>query len=288
MVPETEYLTKSTASPRQGECHSGPRIQNNEGQVRLDVEPHSIQQNSEASGDGNRLICITSDLPTPRLLQLEARPTSHSNGCLSTRLVEHEGICQSPVEFDRQSPCKTPTTPGHPNDSDNPTLAITIMVPSTTGPPNRPATPSPRDGGPDVTNMGGNITRGNTSTSRVAYLKQSYAAQEVSESASRLLLSSWREKSSKSYDSLFRRWVSWCEERNTDPITSPVNELVNFLADLHDKGYSYRSLNGYRSAISSTHDRVDGMSIRQHPLVCCLLAGVFNSNPPQPRYTLGC
>ena len=38
MVPETEYLTKSTASPRQRECHSGPRIQGN-GQVRLDVEP---------------------------------------------------------------------------------------------------------------------------------------------------------------------------------------------------------------------------------------------------------
>ena len=81
------------------------------------------------------------------------------------------------------------------------------------------------------------------------------------------------------------RWVSWCEERNTDPITSPVNELVNFLADLHGKGYSYGSLNAYRSAISSTHDRVDGMSIGQHPLVCRLLTGVFNSNPPQPRYT---
>ena len=64
-----------------------------------------------------------------------------------------------------------------------------------------------------------------------------------------------------------------------------MNELVNFLADLHDKGYSYRSLNAYRSAISSTHDRVDGISVGQHPLVCHLLAGVFNSNPPQPRYT---
>ena len=64
-----------------------------------------------------------------------------------------------------------------------------------------------------------------------------------------------------------------------------MKELVNFLADLHNKGYSYRSLNAYRSAISSTHDRVDGTTIGQHPLVCRLLAGAFNSNPPQPRYT---
>ncbi len=80
----------------------------------------------------------------------------------------------------------------------------------------------------------------------------------------------------KSYDSLFKRCVGWCEGRDADPITCPVKEeLVNFLADLHDKGYSYRSLNAYRSAISSTHDRVDGTTISQHPLVCRLLAGVF-------------
>ena len=133
--------------------------------------------------------------------------------------------------------------------------------------------------------MGGNITRGNPQNSQVAYLKQSYSTKRISESASRLLLSSWREKSAKSYDLLFRKWVSWCEEWSTDPISSPVSELVNFLADLHDRGYSYRSLNAYRSAISSTHDRVDGISIGQHPLVRRFLAGVCNANPPQPRYT---
>ena len=133
--------------------------------------------------------------------------------------------------------------------------------------------------------MGGNITRGNSQTSRVAYLQKSYSTQRISESASRLLMSSWQEKSTKSYDSLFRKWVSWYEEQGTDSISSPVSELVNFLAELHDKGYAYRTLNAHRSAISSTHDRADGISIGQHPLVCRLLAGVFNSNPPQPRYT---
>ena len=280
MVPETEHLTEGTTSPREGERRSRPRIQSNEGQVRLDVEPNSIQQDKEDTSDGNRPICITADLSTPQIFQLETRPTSYGNRCLPTGLVEHDGICQPSLEPNRQSPCKDPKSSEHSNDPDNTTLACTAMVHSSIGPFNRHATPPPRKGGPNVGNAGGNITRGNPQTSRVDYLKQSYSTKNISESASRLLLSSWRDKSSKSYDSLFKKWVGWCEERNADPIASPVNEVVNFLADLHDKGYSYRSLNAYQSAISSTHDRVDGISIGQHPLVCLILTHLNHVTPP--------
>lgn len=61
--------------------------------------------------------------------------------------------------------------------------------------------------------------------------------------------------------------------------------MANFLADLYDKGYQMRSINAYRSAIASAHDRVDGLSIGQHPTISRLMAGVANSRPPQPRYT---
>ena len=99
------------------------------------------------------------------------------------------------------------------------------------------------------------------------------------------MLASWRTKSAKSYDSLFQKWIGWCQEWGSDPVSGPVSEVVNFLADLFEKGYQYRSLNAYRSAISSTHDKVDEASVGQHPLVTRLLAGAFNSRPPQPRYT---
>ena len=49
--------------------------------------------------------------------------------------------------------------------------------------------------------------------------------------------------------------------------------------------YQYRSLNAYRSAISSIHDKVDGVSVGQHPLVARVLKGAFNERPPQPRYS---
>ena len=50
------------------------------------------------------------------------------------------------------------------------------------------------------------------------------------------------------------------------------------------EGYQYQSLNAYHSAISSTHENVDGVSVGSHPVVARLLKGVFHSRPPQPRY----
>ena len=45
------------------------------------------------------------------------------------------------------------------------------------------------------------------------------------------------------------------------------------------------SLNSYRSAISSVHERVEGYNVGQHPLVTRLLKGVFNERPPLPKYS---
>ena len=58
--------------------------------------------------------------------------------------------------------------------------------------------------------------------------------------------------------------------------------MVNFLGKLYAEGYQYKSLNAYRSAISSIHERVEGQSVGRHPLVSRLLKG---QNPPKPRYS---
>ena len=121
-------------------------------------------------------------------------------------------------------------------------------------------------------------------SSRVDYLRERYTSQRLPGEASKLLLASWRQKSSKSYDSMFTKWAGWYGKRDSDPISGDVSEVVNFLAHLFE-GYQYRSLNAYRSAISSVHDKVDGISVGQHPLVARVLKGAFNERPPQPHYS---
>ena len=97
----------------------------------------------------------------------------------------------------------------------------------------------------------------NPSASRVACLRERYRGSNLSTEASELMLASWRTKSSQSYESHFRKWVCWCTERGHDPISGPVADVANFLAYLHEEGYQSRSLNSFRSAISSVHDTVD-------------------------------
>ena len=117
------------------------------------------------------------------------------------------------------------------------------------------------------------------------HLRERYRDQELSEEATSLMLKSWREKTNKSYDSLFGRWHTWCREREADPFSGPITNVINFLAFLHEKGYQYNSVNSYRSAISSVHEKIDGYSVGQHPMVTRLLKGVFHNRPPLPRYT---
>ena len=119
----------------------------------------------------------------------------------------------------------------------------------------------------------------------MAYLRGKFASQSLSRAAGDLLLSSWRTKSNKTYDSHFKKWVCWCTERGSDPISGPVSDVANFLADLHGEGYQSSSLNVFRSAISSVHDKVDGVEVGKHPIISRLLKGAFHLRPPLPRYS---
>ena len=81
------------------------------------------------------------------------------------------------------------------------------------------------------------------------------------------------------------KWASWCCEREVNPFTSNIIEILNFLAFLYEKGYEYRSINSHRSAIKAYHVHIDNNPIKQHPRVCPLMTSIFNNRPPKPRYT---
>ena len=59
---------------------------------------------------------------------------------------------------------------------------------------------------------------------------------------------------------------------------------MEFLASQFEQGKQYRTINSYRSAISTTHSPIDGVVVGKHPLVSRLMKGIHNQRPPQPRY----
>ena len=61
-----------------------------------------------------------------------------------------------------------------------------------------------------------------TPTSRVCHIRERC---HLSGTATDLVLSSWREKSSKCCDSSFCEWASWCNEWDRDPICDLISDL---------------------------------------------------------------
>ena len=82
-----------------------------------------------------------------------------------------------------------------------------------------------------------------------------------------LLSASCRHRTHKNYDSAWRKWERWCADANTSPIRSSLNNVLSFLTHQFQMGLSYRSVNLYRSAISSIHPKIDGFTVGTHPFV---------------------
>ena len=89
-----------------------------------------------------------------------------------------------------------------------------------------------------------------------------------------------RKSSSGQYNRLWKIYGNWCVERQLDPCTAPVRDVLSFLQSLVSKGLAFRTIGVYRSAISKFHDHVHGLPLGQHIKVIKFMRGVFNNNPP--------
>jgi len=62
-------------------------------------------------------------------------------------------------------------------------------------------------------------------------------AEEISSKAATLISNSRRTSSTNNYKSAWRKWHSWCCKRQADSFKAPLTLVLDFLADLFEKGY---------------------------------------------------
>ena len=288
MVNEPEHLSTSTTPTREDEHHSRQGVQVLVRQIRMEALTKNLPMHQRSLGpSSDSSVCELSLITTPNICQLETRSPGHRSRCIHAGLAQpaSETLRKSFLESERQSPVIYNPPAAARSNSGGTSLESSALVPTTTTQTGQDTSThtSPTRG--DPTNLPQPSSRHHTPTSRVGYFRERCRGSQLSETATNLVLSSWREKFSKSYDSCFRRWASWCSEQDRDPICGPVSGVANYLADLYQEGYQYRSLNSYRSSISSAHENADGYSIGQHPTITRLMKGAFNERPPQLRYS---
>ena len=100
-----------------------------------------------------------------------------------------------------------------------------------------------------------------------------------------ILLASWRGGTKKQYNEYIKKWTKFCAERETDQFLPLLVDVLDFLTELYEKGFTYGAINTARSALSSFVQLDDGCRIGKTPLISRLLKGVFQSRAPKPKYT---
>ena len=74
------------------------------------------------------------------------------------------------------------------------------------------------------------------------------------------------------------------EQKN--PLQADLVTVCDFLTgQSEDLKNSYSTINSYRSALSSLLLPLDGYALGEHPIIVCLLKGMFHVSPPEPRYS---
>ena len=105
--------------------------------------------------------------------------------------------------------------------------------------------------------------------SRCSTYWQGYGMGNIlSEQTKRLVESSWRGSTESQYSSSWNAWLEWTAEQgisSTSPTLSQIMEYFSYL--YYELKREYRTINTYRSALSSTLAPIDGFPIGQHPLI---------------------
>ena len=288
MGSSTMDYSQSTAHSRCAECHGRQDVSNNcQRQVGLEVESSNLLQNIIPVGSTTcRHVCDKTINPSPSLFFVETRASSGSYRCLSSGLVSNSRIRSPSLVSHSTLPEEGCTTKSNIGD-DNPPLVNSELVSNNSLSLHRLSTADSAISRPTATHRQRRcpISQSSHPTGRLAYLGQSLRNRGVSAEAEELIFSAWRGSTNKNYDSAWKKWESWCSDRNVNPISASIESVLSFLASQFHKGHQYRSLNIYRSAISSAHPRIDGFEIGKHPLVTRLMKGVFNKRPPLPKYS---
>ena len=252
--------------------------------VSQSISMHS----TEVGHSRDRSVCVKSVSSVTGLHGLETRSLKSSNRCITTTMEESRSpICFSTIFADRQSSSKSYQGEGY-DDINHPKLASTTLVQSNSRYVCSATPTSASASGPSVKSAGPNTSFGSEQNFKIGGLEshwKSLATEGISERASKLITSARRPGTASNYESSWRKWTSWCSEQQVDPITCNLKYVLDFLAYLFEQNYEYSTINSHRSAISAYHEYINDRPVGQHQNVCKLMTGVFNQNPPKPRYS---
>ena len=115
-------------------------------------------------------------------------------------------------------------------------------------------------------------------------LRNRFAADDLSEEVTDIIMSSWRTGTKKQYSTYIQKWLDFCCERTVACHSPTMNQALLFLRMLFQQGLSYSTINTARSALSTIICLPDGQSFGSHPIVVRFMKCIFELRKPKPKY----
>ena len=100
-----------------------------------------------------------------------------------------------------------------------------------------------------------------------------------------LILDAWRTSTKKVYTTYLKKWAVFCVRQGVKILSPKLTQACTFLKNISKEGSGYGAVNTARSALSAILPQFEGHSFGTHPMVCWLVKGAYNRNPPKARYT---
>ena len=286
-----KHFDFSRTSSREDESTGRFTVPHESRQHRVETKKGCIQASHCPIGSLQcRSLRLSANDSTKQVHELETRPRSNSNRCSISTLGPDERVCLSPFLPDWKMPGQGSPGESTRSSDDCPTLGNAALVSGPVINDHQRSSDIADEPGPSVQPTRGLSPSGKAriaKTSRLASVRASLhtTVEGISEESSELILASWRANTERAYSSCWNRWVKWCQSSECEPTCAPLSVILQFLTSEFHKGKQYRTLNSYRSAISMTHNPVDGVVVRKHPIVSRLMKGISNKRTPQPRYS---
>jgi hypothetical protein len=122
------------------------------------------------------------------------------------------------------------------------------------------------------------------SSSHQEDFRRLHSLQDLASNTRDLHEAGWRPFTESHYEAAWKSFKRHLRSSNVSLDRASVIDVMNYVTLLHKRKLSYSTINLHRSAISMTLANVDGAPLGSHPLITCLVKGVFTKRPPPAKF----
>ena len=268
MVPEPGRSTQSPTHSGTAQRIGGPTEQEHTGDFNRMV--------TTALSDGANLVEVGETMGGPVCHQVQQQATelrlsspgrqSMAGGRSVPRLDGPVGLCLPPGATDTNHPPEDEPRTLHPDSHSTPETRETL-VPSPTGPTNRPTVATSHKPRPAPTTKDRPLPPGSRQPqpSRLEVIEQASRAQGFSASVAHKAASARRASTLRVYDAKWQTFATWCTELRIDPTCASTQQVADFLDHLFTgpKQLAASTIAGYRASVSKVLLKTTGIDIGQ-------------------------